>query len=274
VRHDREELTLRAGGGLGLDARHALRLQQRLMLPEQHAELALANTQRVFSHLPAVQRLAQPALELLAMLHLRLEGARTLLENRDLEQASVGSLPGVALSGRNVRVMMTDRVKVLGVGRAVEVAHRVRAEQRELVRVREVVPQLLELECPFGVSVAPEQIDHLAIQPEDSVTTTQLSRGLQRRSDHGLEAAGLGQLVDHELLEGVAGVEQHELARAGHAIDVVPLRFQLACERAAVRLGRDHDQRLATANPFLEEVGHGEREKVLAVVELDAMVDC
>ena len=111
VRHDGEKLTLRARCALGLETRHALRLEQALMLFQDDAHLPLADTERFLGGATRLERLAQTSLQLAAMLHLGLENSRPLLEDGHLHHPRIRLADHKPRGRSDVRVMIADRLK-------------------------------------------------------------------------------------------------------------------------------------------------------------------
>ena len=113
----------------------------------------------------ALERAAQCQLQLVALCNLVFEGARPLLQQRHLSQPlTFVRTSRVALRRTHVCVEVADAPKVAAVSGLHEVVHRVAAQQRRRLRLQERVPHLLQTDRGFMVSVAPQNVDHLAVQ--------------------------------------------------------------------------------------------------------------
>jgi len=84
------------------------------------------------------------------------------------------------------------------------------------------VPQLLEANGAFGVSVLPQQVYHFAVGTSDAVRGAR-NRLSQYIADGPAKAIRVGNRARHEFREGISGVEHHELAGAHRAIYIQTL---------------------------------------------------
>ena len=146
------------------------------------------------------QRLTESRLELSAVLDLVLEQSHALLEQTG------------AFRRNHVGVRSAHPVEQLPVARLVEVAHRVGAEERERVASDQVVPQFLQPDGGLLVSIAPEEIDHLAVE-----THARIAAARQALLDHAAhdraELLPVGLVAVHESGKRFARIEQLELSR-------------------------------------------------------------
>ena len=173
----------------------------------------------------------------------------------------------LAAGADHVRVLLADLVDA---GVLVEVPHGVPAQEREVVRHRQLVPQHLEAHGRDGVTVLPEQIDHLAVRANRAVGAP--TADFFNRCRHAVfEPLPVGHAVHHERGHGFAGVQQEEVARRLHSVDVEMAGAQFLHDGGAV-LGRaNHQARLAGDESGAEKFGDYPTKRLLTVVKPDCV---
>ena len=106
------------------------------------------------------------------------------------------------------------------VGRVlVEVAHRISAEQRKSVALRELIPQGLKADGSDRVPRLPQYVYHLAVRADHAVLATAACPFDQGR-DRISESRGIGHAVDHKLGEGRFGIDHDEIAGSFQSRDI------------------------------------------------------
>src|SRR3954468_3341325 len=99
------------------------------------------------------------------MCDLVLERVCALLELADRARAGIRGLEACeALRRDHVAVRRADLIELTLSARLQEVAHDVRAQQRERILAGDVVPELFERDRGGTIAVAPQQIDHLTVR--------------------------------------------------------------------------------------------------------------
>jgi hypothetical protein len=187
----------------------------------------------------------EDCLDLLAVRYLGLERLGLLLEQRDLAKPCIGCIQaGVTLRRNHVRMVNANLLEGNGVRGTVESIHRISAEEAKRVRLRQLIPELLEVDRRRMVAFAPEQSDHLA---EGANSPALLGAARYDPSDRVDEAHRLRSALDHELLQHLLGIEQYELPAGDCGVHVVAKRGKVAREVFTMAWRRDHDAVLARA---------------------------
>jgi len=190
-----------------------------------------------------------------------------LLQARDLAALLVGpAQQRVALARDHGRVRPADELERGAAGGVVERAHRIGAQQRELVRVRELVPELLQGDRGVRVAGRPQQRDHLAV---DTHAATAGPGARELAADGLLEALCVGRSVDHEGLEQLRRIEGDVAAGLDRMLDVDPGGVQRRREHDAMLRGRDDDRRASGVQARADEVADRVGEEPIRLVELD-----
>ena len=186
------------------------------LVAEHRQELVLGGA----GSLRLLPRVPQRLLELVAALELGLQRPRALLQEADLEQALVAAVRlRIALGRSHVIVRLADPGEVLGVDFLEEVPHPVSAEQREGLETAEIVPELLQSNRRLGKPVAPEHVDHLAVQA-DPLALAGSQAIVDDRPDARPEQLPLGHSLDHEPGQGRARIEEGQPALGARALHV------------------------------------------------------
>src|SRR5262249_43376046 len=158
-----------------------------------------------------------------------------------------------------------DSVEAVRMTAALERSHRVGAEQRKGMSLREAVPAHLEREgCP-RVALAVEHIHHFAVCAKASLPQRPARRFYHPPRPLGEERL-VGHAVDHEAIECLTRVEQNETTAIDGFLHVEALLPELPRDEVAVNLGRDHDHRGTSAKTLAQEARDGVGKVLVAVV--------
>jgi hypothetical protein len=199
-----------------------------------------------------------------------LQGLGALLKRRDFAKAGRLVCVRITLRWDHMRVVVTNSLEVNGMSFLVEVAHRVGAKQRERVRLRQLVPELLEANRPIRVPVLPQNVNHFAVSANTTVAAHAQAL-LYHAPDSAVETSDVGHRTVHEMCEHLMGVEHCQVAAPCGVFGIQTSGFQPKHERFAMRLRRDDHQRLADGYSVSQEVSHGGREEMLVLVELNGV---
>ena len=143
-------------------------------------------------------RLAQRPLERLALLQLRFERQRPLLQDGDLTQlVRIVDDVHVSLRWQNVCVVSTDLFEVREMRRRRKAREREAAHHREAARLRELVPQLLDLNGARRIAVLTEDLDHVAVDMRGLIARHRAA--IEQRRQRRREAAAIRDASGHEL---------------------------------------------------------------------------
>jgi hypothetical protein len=167
-------------------------------------------------------------------------------------------------------VLPTDLEEGIAVSRVAEVLHPVSAQERETVPSREPVPQLLEPNGCQTVTVAPEEVHHLAIGAQDGVAPI-CCEPFHCLPDGIREAILSRQAVVHERFQGLSCIEQRELAGVDNARHVDGSCFQAPQEPISMFRRRDHQYRLLVTQPRRQEVRDDGKQVLLRLEKLDSV---
>jgi hypothetical protein len=157
----------------------------------------------------------------------------------------------------------------LGVAVAIEVPHHVRAQQGKGVPAARFIPQLFQTNRRIGVSIAPEQIDHLPVSPDPRRVVVVAHQLRHETGDLVTEELGVRHLIDHEPREHLARVEQHELA-TGKSVRPFAL-FHAIQEPFGVARARDHHNTIPSPEPVRQELRNGVDDEFIVFVKLNRM---
>ena len=237
------------------------------LVPEHREKLVLATVE--------LRELRQPRAEVLFQPHplrgLGFERARLLLERADDTQPIVLALErGEALGGNDASVFGADLLERVGMRRARERRHGIRAEERQRHPLRERVPELFHARGRVRLSIGGEERDHLA-EGAEVLLAMSAGAGDGGAEDVG-EAAFVGPAVDHELRERLGGIERVVPSLLAYRRHVDAAAAKPLGERLAVDLGRDHEARAAGPEGGGDEAGDRVEEVAVVVVELDEML--
>jgi hypothetical protein len=157
----------------------------------------------------------------------------------------------------------------VGVGAVGEPSEPIAAEQLEGLVVKQLVPQLLELEHLVGTRGAPQHVDHLAVDA-DRPGGPRL-HGAEHAADHGAELHAIEDAVRRQRAKRGFRVEQEELATRGQRRGIEIRIGEHAADRREVLGPRNRDRRTAGAQAAREERGDLGGEERQVVVELRLM---
>src|SRR5947209_8840133 len=88
-----------------------------------------------------------------------------------------------------------------------------------MVLLREGIPEAFDLNGTFGIAILPQEIDHLAIRA-DGCSLTTAEPACDDAPDGRIEPVGIAFIADRELGQGLARIEQLELARTTRRRDI------------------------------------------------------
>ncbi|HLK39092.1 MAG TPA: hypothetical protein VKU41_20160 [Polyangiaceae bacterium] len=177
-----------------------------------------------------------------------------------------GPRPGEALGRDYVGVDAAHVEEPRRFALLVEIADRVRAEERKCVLLARVVPQLFKADRRVGIAVPPEKVDHFAVGAKACVGAALPHRRYQP-GEKASKGFTVRHSVDHELRERVSRVEQGELARSGGLLAAD--RFELPEEAFSMSLGRDDDEPVCRPETGSEKVAHHAEEGFVLFIELN-----
>src|SRR5258708_1156123 len=164
-----------------------------------------------------------------------------------------------------------DSLDAASAARLVEAAHRVSAEEREPVEPGEVVPQLLQPDGRLLVSIAPEEIDHLAVATHLRLAPA-FPALFDQAADERAELLPVGLAADDELRKRVACIEQRQLPGDACAVEPAAAQPEPVDQRPSMRPGGDEDDRFSGGESGGSETGYGVVELVFVVIKLNEML--
>jgi hypothetical protein len=173
------------------------------------------------------------------------------------------------LLGRDDRAVLGADAPKRGARTDVEQPQRIRAQQREVAGVRQLVEEVLDRERRERVAGRAQQRHHL---PVDANVPAASRSAVDDRADGGHEALAIGFAARHEVPQQLVRVERLVVALQLRDVEVDPAPPDRGGERLAVLGRRDDDDGLAVAHGGGEEVGDGLDEKPVGLVELDEVV--
>ena len=147
----------------------------------------------------------------------------------------------------------------------VEVAHPVAAEQREVVRSREPVPQYLDLNRRDVAALVPEHVHHPAVCADSGERLAVYS--VDRGRDGVLEAVSVRAAVDHEVGQDFFDVEHRQRTGRLERVHVEFARAQLSNYSLRVTRCGNHEGRPANGEALAEETRNDSAERRLALVK-------
>ena len=210
-------------------------------------------------------RLAQRPLERLALLQLRFERLRPLLQDGDLTQlVRIVDDVHVSLRWQNVRVVSTDLFEVREMRRRRKAREREAAHYREAARLRELVPQLLDLNGARRIAVLTEDLDRVDERVDLRADVARVERRRVDRGEHRAVAAADGKVVE-QLPRGARVGEElgeqpdHEhhgvaLVAVAERRQIEAVRQEMGRNRVAARRARDEHNRTAVAEAVRKEL--------------------
>ena len=135
------------------------------------------------------------------------------------------------------------------------------------MRRDDLVPEPLELGGGGAVSFPPQEVDHLAIDPEPRGERGRLGL-LDERVDEGVEARRIRVPAHHEPLEGLVRSPQDQASGTAGGRGVKTLSSKRSLELEQVWRGRNGDDALACPQPIADEARDEAYQRLVAVVEL------
>ena len=157
-------------------------------------------------------------------------------------------------------------------GFLVEVPHRVSAQQRKPVPLREAIPQHLEPDGRMRASLFPEDIDHFSVGANQQALVMFTEQVGDETADACFEPYRVGHVAFHEEVERLLRVEHDERARVVCLLDIDALAFQTVEDGRAMVFGRNDDRGMTVLESLTQKAGNGRKQTVLVPVELDGMV--
>ena len=147
----------------------------------------------------------------------------------------------------------------------IECVDPVSAQERDAARRHQLAPQRFELERRLE-ALPTEQVHHFPERAEPWESRP-LAR-LDGPADQGLEPTPVGKSADQQRLQGLARVEDEQLAPAQELAQRESFVLEVSQDCGAVGGRRHQDDGLALAQPRRDEVTHGAREQPLIGVEV------
>jgi hypothetical protein len=197
-----------------------------------------------------VQRIPQRHFESAPLADLRLQRQCPLLKMRDHARRILGRSFGT-LRGHHVRVALADRVEHAAIGFFEEVPHGVATEEREAILLQQDVPHLFQPDRPVGISVLPEDVDHLTVGADVSVL---FDRSGYEATDVIHEEVEIRNRSDHERRQRRFCIEEREASGDQQFIEVDSASAESGHEGGVATLSRNDDHAFALARTSGEEV--------------------
>ena len=139
------------------------------------------------------------------------------------------------------------------------------------MQAREFAPQLLEPDGGGAIAAAPEQVDHLAEDP-NARPAPPLAAALDDRADDGVEPLGFRLVADHEAEQHLVGIQHRQKTGSHGLLDPAAVVPQHLREGHAVRLGGDDQYRFTGCQPGTSEMRDRVEEEPFVLVELHDVV--
>ena len=130
----------------------------------------------------------------------------------------------------------------------------------------EVVPQLLQPDGRLLVSIAPEEIDHLAVETHLRLAPA-LPALFDQAADDRAELLPVGFVADEERRERVPRIEQRQLPGDARAVETATAQPESVDQRPSMRLGGDEDDRFTGGESGGGETGYGVVERAFRLVK-------
>ena len=152
----------------------------------------------------------------------------------------------------------------------IEVPHRVAAEQFEIMRRRQLVPQRLQPDRRRFEAILPEEIDHFSVRSNAAVLPS-ATEFHQRGRDDMSERAGVRHVMRHEQLQRFLRVQRDKLPLTVEVVYVDSAGAQAGLDVRGMVRRRDHQREIALVETFAEKAADDAAQRIRIVVEMHAV---
>src|SRR5579862_3836 len=179
----------------------------------------------------------------------------------------LGGQCAIALGGQHRSMICAHLKKQRRVGVGAEAVQRIRAAQRQRVRLHERVPQFLEADGSLAVSVGPQERNHLA----ECAEFARLVHACDNALDGAREQPFVRPFVNHEGRKRLGGIAADEAALLVEPVEIDAPGCEMFFEADPMRFGPDVHATVADTEAIGEPMRQRIDEEAVILVELNQM---